>query len=483
MSLNTLTAADLAGRIRGRDISPVELLEDCIKAIDAQNPGINAVVTTCFDQAMDHARKAETEVCQGHDLGPLHGLPVLIKDLADTAGLRTTYGSRCFADHVPDSDAIIVEKLKTAGAIVIGKTNTPEFGAGANTSNAVFGATGNPFDPSLTAGGSSGGSAAALACDMAPLASGSDLGGSLRIPASFCSVTGMRPSPGIVPSASHVSGFSPLWTDGPMARTVEDLALMLSAISGFDARDPLSTPASEIGFAEFQNPIDLTRLRVGFSTDLGVALVDDAIAATFEERKHRIARHFRSSFDPGLDPDLDLSDATEVFKVLRAESLHAAYGALAAEMPELIGANVRNNIAEARTLSLADTARANAAHTRIYRAFQKIFDEIDVLICPATAVSPFRLEDNHPAEINGRNLDNYYAWYAITWALSLTGSPVVTIPCGRDHRGMPFGIQLVGRRHADMAVLRVAHGLEGLNALDGIGRVRPPRMTDNHKRA
>lgn len=467
--LNTLSAVELRRRIGNRDISPVDLLTDCIAAIETKNEAVNAVVTTCFDTAMDQAKTAETQVTGGTDLGPLHGLPVLIKDLADTAGLRTTYGSKCFEDHVPQTDALVVQKLISAGAIIIGKTNTPEFGAGANTSNLVFGATGNPFNPAVTSGGSSGGSAAALACDMAPLASGSDLGGSLRIPASFCSVVGMRPSPGMVASHSHVSGFSPLWTDGPMARSVEDLALMLSAISGFDARDPLSFPASAFCFEDFHHATEIAKLRVGFSTDLGVALVDNDIREVFEGRKPVLARHFMSA----VDLNLDMSAASDVFRILRAESLFASYGDLVATHGDLIGQNVVSNVLDAKRYNLTETAAADAAHTRVYREFQTLFDSVDVLICPATAVSPFPVHDNHPAQINGQALDGYYAWYAITWALSLVGCPIVTIPCGLDHNNMPFGIQVVGRRHSDLSLLQIARALETVLFSEGLGRVSP----------
>jgi len=383
--------------------------------------------------------------------------------------LRTTFGSRCFETHVPDHDDIIVERLRAAGAIVLGKTNTPEFGAGANTSNLVFGATGNPYNVTLTSGGSSGGSAAGLASNMAPLASGSDLGGSLRIPASFCGIVGMRPSPGIVASRSHVSGFSHLWTDGPMARSVDDLMLMLTPISGFDTRDPLCSPNLDIGHADLHAIEDLAHSRIGFSTDLGVAEVDSEIAALFKARQPVISKHFNTA----VALDVDLSDAAETFRVLRAESLYAAYGELAENQPDMIGQNVRNNILEAKSLTLADTARADAAHTQIYRRFQAIFDEVDYLICPATSVSPFPLADNHPEAINDKPLKEYYAWYAITWALSLTGSPVVTLPCGLDNQGMPFGIQIVGPRHSDAKLLRFARGLETALIQDGLGRTLP----------
>ncbi len=328
-----LSAVELRHRIGSNTLTSSELVEACIDRIETSNPKVNAVITPNFDEARRIGEKATQDVMDGKELPPLHGLPILIKDLSDTKNLRTTYGSRCFSDHVPATDSIMVEKLREAGVIILGKTNTPEFGAGANTSNKVFGATGNPYNPSVTSGGSSGGSAAALACDMAPLATGSDLGGSLRIPASFCGIVGMRPSPGMVPSKSHVSGFSPLWTDGPMARSVEDLALLLSVISAFDVRDPLSTPASQFVFDDFCRSKDLSGHRIGFSTDLGVAAVDKRIANLFEDRKSIIARHFLDA----CDLDLDLSKATQIFRILRAESLYAAYSDLAHEKPEMIG--------------------------------------------------------------------------------------------------------------------------------------------------
>lgn len=468
--LNQQSATTLARGIATGDVSAAALVKDCIATIERTNAQVNAVVTTNYEEALEKADAADRAVASGAGIGPLHGLPVLVKDLMDTATLRTTYGSACFADHVPASDAIIVEKLREAGAIILGKTNTPEFGAGANTRNPVFGATHNPFDGKVTAGGSSGGSAAALACDMAPLATGSDLGGSLRIPASYCSVVGMRPSPGIVPSRHQVSGFSTLWTDGPMARDVADVALMLSAISGFDLRDPLTSPASDLGFAPHAAPAELSRLRAGFSTDLGVADIERDIATVFETRKAVMAPMFGQS----QDLDVDLSDATQAFRVLRAQSMYAAYGALVAEKGEEIGPNVRSNVADATTLSLADAAEADAAQTRIYRRFQSLFSDIDVLICPATAVSPFPITENHPTVINGVALDGYFAWFAITWALSLVGSPIVTIPCGKDHKGLPFGIQVVGARYQDRKVLQIAQALEkGLESCD-IGRIRPP---------
>ena len=468
---NRLSAVKMRRMLAAGKMSAVDLLNDCIAAIEVENPRVNAVVTPNFDHARQRAQACDDIWAKGDDCGPLHGLPVVIKDLMDTAGLRTTYGSRCFADHVPTGDALIVARLKAAGAIVLGKTNTPEFGAGANTRNLVFGATGNPFDPTLTSGGSSGGSAAALACDMVPLATGSDLGGSLRIPASFCSVVGMPPTPGVVASRTHVSGFSPLWCDGPMARGVEDVALMLSAIAGWHAADPLSAPAAGFEFAAFERDDAVThpaQLRVGFSTDLGVAVIDDAIRDVFAQRLPVLSACFAHC----SQINIDMSATTEVFKILRAESMAASYGALVAQNADDIGPNVLENVRDADRYSLVDAARANAAHTLIYRRFQALFDAVDVLICPATAVTPFALDQNHPAMINGAPLEGYFAWISITSALSLTGCPVVTLPCGADHAGMPFGIQLVGRPHGDLALLKTAHRVEQALGQQGLGRLR-----------
>jgi amidase len=462
-------AVTLRRMISACDISPVELLESCISRINAVNPAVNAVVATCYDQARAEAKTAEAAVRNNVALPPLHGLPILIKDLSDTKGLRTTYGSLCFADHVPDEDSAVVNRLRQAGAIVIGKTNTPEFGVGANTYNKVYGATPNPFDLKLTSGGSSGGSAAALACGMAPLATGSDLGGSLRIPASFCSVVGMRPSPGLVPSTSHTLGFSPLWTDGPIARSVADAAMCLEALAGYDKRDPLSSPTAADFGVHLEDAIDLGGLKVGFSTDLGVAAIDQNITKIFDDRKTQLRQRFAASEDLSLD----LSEAADVFRVLRAEDIFASFANLAQTKSDQIGENVRVNLMEAQKLTLADTARAAAAHTLLFRDFQTLFDDIDILICPATAVSPFPVHDNHPQTINGVPLDGYYAWYAITWALSLMGCPIVTLPCGMDHNAMPFGIQIVAGRDQDAFVLQVAFALEHALSIDGPGRITP----------
>ncbi len=304
---------------------------------------------------------------------------------------------------------------------------------------------------------------------MAPLATGSDLGGSLRIPASFCSVVGMRPSPGVVPSHAHVCGFSPLWTDGPMARSVADLRLCLQSMAGYSVLDPLSRPQQGALASPTTTSAVLAELRVGFSTDLGVALVDEQIAALFKDRQKFIG----SLFCKSIDAALQLDAASEVFRILRAESVYASFAKLAGEQGDKLSANVLSNIAEAEKLTLSDTAWAHAEHTRLFRDFQQIFEDIDVLVCPATAVTPFAIENNYPTSINARPLDSFYSWYAITWLLSLMGCPVVTVPCGYDHRGLPFGVQLVGRRYQDARLLDIAAAIEQALNDKSLGRFVP----------
>jgi len=456
-----LTAVDLRRLIGARVLSPLELLESCIARIEAVDPALNAMVATDYDRARDRAKAAEAALMGGARLGPLHGLPVAIKDMHETAGLRTTYGSRLYAEHVPADDERVVAVLRAAGAIVIGKTNTPEFGAGANTTNAVYGATGNPFDPTRTCGGSSGGSAVALATSMAPLATGSDTGGSQRNPAAYCGVVGFRPSPGLVPSEKRVLGWTVLSVLGPMARSVADACLMLRAMAGFDARDPLSWPMDPVPPAT-PPPVDLASLRLAISEDLGFAPVAEAIRATFRERTALFAGAFRACI--ARDPDMNGAD--RAFEVIRAAGILAAQLQRYRTRGDLLGPNVRANVEQGLGFDLADLARAHAEQTRIYRAFQGLFDAADVLICPAVSMPPFAHEQLYPTHIDGQELRTYFHWLAITYGLTLTGHPVVAIPCGRDSTGTPFGIQVCGPRHGDAFVLGVAHALERLFADD-----------------
>jgi Asp-tRNA(Asn)/Glu-tRNA(Gln) amidotransferase A subunit family amidase len=453
--LSAVAARRLIGR---RALSPVELLESCLARIEAVNPAINAVVALDADAARAAARQAEAAVARGETLGALHGLPVLVKDLEDTAGLRTTYGSTLFRDRVPAADERSVAAVRAAGGVVLGKTNTPEFGAGANTRNAVYGATGNPFDPTRSAAGSSGGSAAALACCMAPLASGSDMGGSLRNPAAFCGIVGMRPSPGLVPSEKALHGWSPLAVQGPMARDVADAGLLLRAMAGYDARSPLASP----GFAIEAAPADLTGLRVAFSTDLGIAPVERQVADTFLDRiaalRGVVARLEQAS------PDCGGTD--QAFAVLRGVAFLAAHAERARTAPDHVAPNIHANLAESARYGIADVAAALTAQTALYRRWQSFFADWDVLLTPAITISPRPWRELYPARIDDVPTRSYYHWLALAYAVSLVGHPALALPCGRDAQAMPFGVQIVGPRHGDGRVLAVAAAVEQVFAGD-----------------
>lgn len=448
------SAVSLRRALDRKEISSVDIVESCISRIESRNPDLNAIVTADFDQARSAAARLDQTSAEP-PRSVVHGLPVVIKDLNETERLRTTFGSRMFAEHVPEKDDAVVARLRKSGAIVLGKTNTPEFGAGANTTNDVFGATRNPFDMSLTSGGSSGGSAVAVATGMAPLATGSDFGGSLRIPAAFCGVVGFRASPGWVAAPHRKIGYSPLWIEGPIARSVEDTALLFNALSGFDPNDPLSLPVLP-GESAGEERNDF---RIGFSADLGAAEIDATIAGAFESACNAIKTKFPNSGDI----DLDLSAAHDLFSLLRAEDMVANHGERVRSKPELIGSNVRNNVTEAAAYSFEQLAVARANHTSFEQAFQRLFDQVDALICPTCAIPPFSVDQNHPTEINGKTLDRYYSWYTLTYALSLTGSPVISLPAGKDSHGLPFGIQIIMRRNRDLDLIKIATLIEALD--------------------
>lgn len=453
--LVSLSAVEARRMIGARELSPVELLDACIARIEAINPAVNALAATAFERARAEAREAERAVLRGATLGTLHGLPIGIKDLEETAGLLTTYGSPGFRGHVPEHDNAMVARLRAAGAIVVAKTNTPEMGAGANTRNAVWGATGNPFDPRLNAGGSSGGSAVALATDMLPLATGSDLGGSLRIPAALCGVVGFRPSVGLVPGERKTLGWAPTWVSGPMGRTVADTRLQLSASAGFHAGDPLSYAIDDDAFAR-PTGIDPSSLRIGYTEDFGICAVDDATRATFRRKIAALAR-IVGTCEP---VSIDLGDADRIFDVIRAEGFVASFRETYERDPSLLGANTRANYEMGRSMSLAEVVRAHAQQTAMFRRFQAAFDRYDAIVSPVSPVTPFPWTEPHLATINGQPLDTYYRWCALTYVVTLLTNPALSLPCGVDHAGMPFGLQIVGPFRGDARVLDVAEALE-----------------------
>ncbi|MFM0023107.1 amidase [Paraburkholderia azotifigens] len=461
-------AVELRRMIGAKEISPVELLDACIERIEAINPAVNAITATCYDDARKAAKAAERKVLDGESLGLLHGLPLGVKDLEDTAGLLTTYGSPMSRGHVPSHDVVLVERLRAAGAILVAKTNVPELGAGANTRNPVWGATGNPFDPELNAGGSSGGSAAALACDMLPVCTGSDTGGSLRIPASKCGVVGFRPSAGLVPNSRRLLGWTPISVVGPMGRDVAETALQLAATAGLSTGDPLSYEVDPLGFATLP-ALDLATLRVGYTEDFGCCDVDDGIRALFRSRMAALAPMVQT-----CEPvPFDLGDAHRAFDVIRAESFVAGLRDAYARDPGALGPNTRANYEMGAAMTLADSAWAQAEQTRIFRRFQSGFERYDVILSPTTPVSPFPWRELHAAQINGRAQENYYRWLALTYVVTLTTHPALSLPCGVDEAGMPFGLQIVGPFHGDLKTLAVARAME--QAFDANPALRRPR--------
>jgi Asp-tRNA(Asn)/Glu-tRNA(Gln) amidotransferase A subunit family amidase len=399
--------------------------------------------------------------------GPLAGVPVAVKDDLGVAGQPITRGSRSYGP--PEAqDAEAVARLREAGAIPVGITNVPELMIWPWTATAANGVTRNPWNPGRTTGGSSGGSAAALAVDMLPIATGSDTGGSLRIPASLCGVVGMRPSPGLVANDARPLGWSVISVLGPMGRTVADTALQLSASVGFNALDPLSYDQQGASFWPLA-PTDLSTLRVGTTEDFGLCIVDPEIRRVFRERVEAI-RPWVASCEP---IDLQLGDADRAFDTLRAESFVAAFADTYRTAPETLGPNVRANVEMAAAITLADRAWAHLEQTRIARRFARAFERFDVIIAPTTPVTPFPWTELYAGRIDGQAMRNYYHWLGLTYVVTLATNPALSLPCGRDEHGMPFGLQMVGRLRGDAALLSAAQALE--HAFDAAPALRRPR--------
>jgi amidase len=469
VALNTLSAVDARRLIASRQLSPVELLEACIAQMQAINPSVNAVAATRFAQARSEARAAEQAVMRGEELGLLHGLPLGVKDLEETAGLLTTYGSPIFRNNVPSHDNAMVARLRAAGAIVTAKTNTPEMGAGANTRNAVWGATGNPFDPALNAGGSSGGSAVALATDMLPLCTGSDTGGSLRIPAALCGVVGFRPSAGLVPGDTRLLGWSPLTVSGPMGRNVADTRLQMAALVGLHGSEPLGIECDFRTILRARD-VDLNRLRIGYTEDFGVCEVSNAVRRTFLAKIAALSRYVGV-----CEPvNFELGDVDRCFDAIRAQNFIASFKEIYERDPNLLGPNTRANYEMGLAMSLGDAVWAHAEQTRIFRRFQAVFDDYDLIVSPTCSVSPFPWQQLYLAEMDGRALENYYRWLGLTYVVSLLTNPALSLPSGTDYAGMPFGLQLVGPFRGDRRVLDIAQALECVfNRDDALRRPTP----------
>jgi amidase len=463
-------AITLAALLRARQVSAREIIAAHIERIGALDGAVNAVVTRTFDTALARAAAADEALARGGEPGLLHGLPVAHKDLTETAGVRTTYGSPLFADHVPDRDELVVSRMAAAGAISLGKTNTPEFGAGSHTVNPVFGATRNPFDLGRSAGGSSGGAAAALAARMICLADGSDLGGSLRNPASFCNVVGMRPSPGRVPSWPFSEVADTLGVQGPMGRTVADVALLLAVQSGPDPRVPLALdeppPALD---APAQVPAllerDIRGLRVAWSPDLGLP-VEPAVRIALAPARQVLA----SLGCQIVDATPDFAGADEAFRTLRAFRFARRFGPVLRDHAEQVGPNVTWNVERGLELTVADLGRAAELLAALAERVSSFFGQVDVLACPVSQVAPFDVELDWVHDIDGVPQVTYLDWMASCYLISATGLPAISVPAGFTTGGLPVGLQLVGRRRADWGLLSVAHAFEGATRY---GRIAP----------
>ena len=449
-------ATMLVRLIRQKRVSPVEVIRAVLDRIERVNPKLNAYCTVVAERALKAARHAESAVMKKQALGLLHGVPVSIKDLVPTAGIRTTRGSKIYEHHVPDADGLVVERLKAAGAIVIGKTNTPEFGAGANTYNAVFGSTRNPWNPALTCGGSSGGAAVALATGMGQLAQGSDLGGSLRIPAAFCGVVGFRTTPGLVPVYPFELGWDTYSVQGPMARTVADTALMLAAIAGSDERVPISFQVDTREFLRAVKAPSVKGLRVAWSPDLGIAPVEREVKQTAETA----AKVFARLGARVEDSHPDFSGVQEIIRVSRGLRMAALHADKLPRWREVMNPNLVWNIEQGLKLSAEDVGRAERLRTELWGRVRTFFSRYDLMLTPTVAVLPFPVEIPYPKEVSGRPMANYIEWVLPTYAFTVVGLPAISVPAGWTADGLPVGLQIVGRWHAEASVLRAAAAFE-----------------------
>jgi amidase len=454
-ALCLLSATEQAAALRAGACSARELVAAHLARIERIDPLVNAIVTRTPERALAAADAADRRRAQGGEPAPLHGLPVAHKDLQDTAGVRTTYGSPSYREHVPEADSLLVARMREAGAISLGKTNTPEWGAGSHTFNRVFGATRNAWDATRSAGGSSGGAGVALACRMVALADGSDLGGSLRNPAAWSGVLGLRPTPGVVPRWPLSAPWLPYAVEGPMARTADDLALFLRVLAGPDPRDPLS---QRVATLDLHAPleVDLGGRTVAWSPSLnGLPVapeVRDALAAA-------LPRLGEIGLDVAED-EPDLSGADEVFETWRAFQSALGLGDELDARGDRMKATVREEIERGRALDARQLIRATSLQAQLAERALSFFDRYDYLACPVTQVDPFPVEQEYPAEVDGVAMGSYIEWMRSNSRISVLGCPAISIPAGFSAEGLPVGLQLVARPFGERALLEVAHALE-----------------------
>ncbi len=455
-------AVEIRDLLIGGDITPLDLIDALESRTHDIDPKVNAVPTCCFDRARAHAKALIAKPIE--DRGMLAGLPVLIKDLSNVSGVRSTQGSPIFADFIPDQSDYVVQDLEAAGGIVTGKSNTPEFGAGANTFNEVFGKTLNPWDTSKSAAGSSGGAAVALATGMAWLAHGSDLGGSLRNPASFNGIVGMRPSPGRVASGPMANPFDTLSVDGPMARNVADLALMLDAMAGHTPYHPISLETPETSYLSAASQQDKP-LKVAFSLDLGITPVDPAVSDACRKAAEKLAANGVEV----IETHPDFSMAHDSFQTLRAHGFASGLNDLYENNRDQLKPEVVWNIERGLNLSAGDIAKAERQRGEIYQNAAAFMADVDLLMTPATIVPPYPVDDRYVSQCNGVEFETYIDWLAIAYAITLTSLPAISVPCGMTDQGLPVGMQLVGKPRGEAQLLSHAHWVE-----TALGRMATP---------
>lgn len=454
-----LSATEMTAQIRTGKLSAHEVMAAHLAHIEHVNPQVNAIVTLHADQALAAARAADEAQARGAPLGLLHGLPVAHKDLFLTSGMRTTFGSKSHEHFIPSRSAALVERQQQAGAISIGKTNTPEFGAGAQTFNEVFGPTRNPYDLTKTCGGSSGGSAVAIATGMVALADGTDMGGSLRCPANFNNIFGLRTSVGRVPNLPALDGWANLSANGPMARTVDDLALYLSVMAGPDSRDPMSI--DEDG-ARFRAPLgrDLKGVRIAWSPGMGGLPVDKRVVRAIDMQR-RVFEDIGCIVD---DTCPDFSDAHEIFTTLRAYSFELQFGAIMDRHPGVLKPAIVSNIEAGRRLNGSTLARAEMLRTALFERMHRFMQTYEFIVLPVNQVPPFPIEQQYVAEIDGIRMDGYMDWMRSCFYVTATSHPAISVPCGFTDDGLPVGMQIVGRHRGEFSLLQIAHAFEQASA-------------------
>jgi amidase len=461
-----MRAVDMVEAIRTRKLSARELMQAHLKQISAVNGKVNAMVTlVAEDQLMAQAAAADEALAHGQWLGPLHGLPVAVKDLHETAGIRTTYGSPLHKNNVPEFDCRVVQREKEAGAIVLGKTNVPEFGLGSQTFNPVFGATHNPYDTTKTCGGSTGGGAVAVACGMAPLADGSDMGGSLRNPPNFCNVVGIRPSPGRVSNVPTQLGWFTLSVPGPVARNVTDCAYFLSVLAGYDHHSPISIELSGSQFAQRLGTRNFKGVRVAMFKDMGLPWEPEVKSAVLAQRKV-----FESLGCIVEDAEPDFSDANEAFLAWRHWSIELGFGDLLAAHGDQLNAYVHWHVEEGRKLTGPYLSRIEARRTALYQRLCNFKGDYEFFILPVNQVLPFDFHMHFPQEIAGVKMENYLAWMKSAYYISTAGNPAMSVPCAFSRSGLPIGMQIVGRHHDEWGVLQLGYAFEQATNL---GKRRP----------